>query len=126
MNEHMDLRYQIERMHDVVIVGCSGRMVRGGALDAFRHQIEELQHTRILVLNLSGVDHIDAGGLSALLLLRHWARKNEVRMNLVNPSAVVRELLETTALTSVFEITSLEEALCILREYPGHPRWAVA
>jgi anti-anti-sigma factor len=126
MIKHMDLRYQIERMHDVVIVGCSGRMVRGSALDAFRRQIEELQHTRILVLNLSGVDHIDAGGLSVLVILRHWARKNAVRMNLVNPSPVVRELLETTRLTSVFEITSLEEALCILREHPGHPRWAVA
>jgi hypothetical protein len=37
---------------------------------------------------------------------------------LVNPSAFLLQVLEATCLTSVFEISSLEEALCILQA-PG-------
>ena len=121
MSKHMDLRYQIERTHDVVVVRCSGRMVCGQALDEFRRQIEQFEHVRIVVLNLSGVDQLDAGGVGLLLQLRRWARKNSARLNLVNPSPAVRELLAATHLTSVFEITSLEEALCILQAPPPRP-----
>jgi anti-anti-sigma factor len=122
----MDLRYQVECSHDVAVVGCSGRLVRGAALEEFQRQVERLEHMRILVLDLSAVEQLDAGGLGVLLALRRWARQHSVQMKLVNPSPFVYRVLEATRLTSVFEISSLEEALGILQGPHDPPRYAVA
>lgn len=126
MNNTMELQYQVECLLDVAVVRCSGRLVRGKALDEFRRGIEKLEHLRMLILDLSEVDHLDAGGLGALLLLRRWSRLNAVQMKLVNPSAFLLQILEATRLTSVFDISSLEEALCILQASGERPHYAVA
>ena len=126
MDKYMELKYQIECLQDVAIVGCSGRLVRGAALDEFRRRLEQLEHLRVLVLDLSDVEQLDAGGLGVLLMLRRWALQEQVQMKLVNPSPFVRRVLVATHLNSVFEISSLEEALCILRAPEPPPRYAVA
>ncbi len=118
----MELRYQIEQLHDIAIVRCSGRLVRGRALENFERRLEQLDHARILVLDLSELEQLDAGGLGILLRLRRWARQRSVQLKLVNPSTFVRRVLEATKLTSVFEISSLEEALCILRTRDNPPQ----
>ena len=126
MNRHMELKFQVECLQDVAVVNCSGRMVRGLALDEFRRRMERLERVRMLVLDVSEVDHLDAGGLGTLLLVRRWAMRNSVRMKLVNPPVFFRSLLEATHLTSLFEISSLKEAICILRSKESSPRFAVA
>ena len=126
MNRQMELKFQVECLQDVAVVNCSGRMVRGVALDEFRRRIERLERVRMLVLDVSEVDHLDAGGLGTLLLVRRWAMRNSVRMRLVNPPVFFRSLLEATHLTSLFEISSLKEAICILRSKESSPRFAVA
>jgi anti-anti-sigma factor len=126
MNRHMELKFQVECLQDVAVVNCSGRMVRGTALDEFRRRIEQLERVRVLVLDVSEVDHLDAGGLGTLLLVRRWAMRNSVRMKLVNPPVFFRSLLEATHLTSLFEISSLKEAICILRSKESSTRFAVA
>jgi anti-anti-sigma factor len=132
MNRHMELKFQVECSQDVAVVNCSGRMVRGAALDEFRRRIEQLERVRVLVLDVSEVEQLDAGGLGTLLLVRRWATRNSTKMKLVNPPVFFRRLLEATHLTSVFEISSLKEAICILRakEIPASnecpPRFAVA
>jgi anti-anti-sigma factor len=126
MNRHMELKFQVECLQDVAVVNCSGRMVRGLALDEFRRRIERLERVRMLVLDVSEVDHLDAGGLGTLLLVRRWAMRNSVRIKLVNPPVFFRSLLEATHLTSLFEISSLKEAICILRSKESSPRFAVA
>jgi len=126
MNRHMELKFQVECLQDVAVVNCSGRMVRGAALDKFRRRIEQLGRVRVLVLDVSEVEQLDAGGLGTLLLVRHWAMRNGVKMKLVNPPLFFREVLEATHLTSVFEISSLKEAICILRSPEPPPRFAVA
>jgi anti-anti-sigma factor len=126
MNERMKLEYQIECLHDVAVVGCYGCLVRGAALDEFRKRIERLEGVRIMVLDLSGVDRIDAGGLSAMLMLRRSAMQRSMQIKLVNPTPFVRRVLEATHLASVFEVASFEEALGILRAPQCAPRYAVA
>jgi anti-anti-sigma factor len=126
MNNNMELQFQVECQHDVAVVRCSGRLVRGQASEGFRRGIEELKHLRVLIVDLSEVEQLDAGGLGALLLLRRWARLNCVQMKLVNPSEFLLKVLQATRLTAVFEISSLEEALCILQTPEERPRYAVA
>jgi anti-anti-sigma factor len=122
----MELRYQIEQLHDIAVVRCSGRLVRGSTLDDFRSRLEQLEHARVLVLDLSELDQIDAGGLGVLLQLRRWSRQHSIQLKLVNPSPFVLRILDATKLTAVFEISSLEEALCILRAADHPSRFAVA
>jgi anti-anti-sigma factor len=101
-------------------------MVRGAALDQFRRRIEQLERVRVLVLDVSEVDHLDAGGLGTLLLVRRWAMQKSAKMKLVNPPVFFRKILEATNLTSVFEISSLKEAISILRAKECSQRFAVA
>ena len=127
MNRNMELKFQLECLQDVAVVNCSGRMVRGAALDQFRRRIEQLERVRVLVLDVSEVDHLDAGGLGTLLLVRLWALQKGTKVKLVDPPAFFRSILEATHLTSVFEISSLKEAICILRSNEcSPPRYAVA
>jgi len=53
MNRYMELQYQVECLQDVAVVNCSGRMVRGAALDEFRRRIEKIERVRVLVLDVS-------------------------------------------------------------------------
>jgi anti-anti-sigma factor len=122
----MELKFQVECLQDVAVVNCSGRMVRGAALDEFRRRIEQLGRVRVLVLDLSEIDHLDAGGLGTLLLVRRWATQKSAKLKLVNPPAFFRRILEATHLTSVFEVSSLKEAISILRTKESTARYAVA
>ena len=122
----MELQYQVERIEDVAVVRCSGRMVRGAALDNFRRRIEQLDRLRVLVLDLSEVQALDAGGLGTLLLVRRWAALSSARVKLVDPPLFFRRLLEATHLSSVFEISSLKDALSILRPPQCASRLAIA
>jgi anti-anti-sigma factor len=123
----MELKFQIECLQDVAVVNCSGRMVRGAALDEFRRRIEQLERVSVLVLDVSEVEQVDAGGLGTLLLVRRWAAQNSAKMKLVNPPLFFRRLLDATHLTPLFETSSLTEAICILRsEDCPPPRFAVA
>jgi len=126
MNKCMELQYQIERIEDVAVVRCSGRMVHGAALDGFRRRIEQLDRLRVLVLDLSEIQQLDAGGLGALLLVRRWATQNSTRLKLVDPPMFFRRMLEATHLGSVFEISSLKDALSILRPAQCTTRLAIA
>ena len=130
MNTHMELKFQVECLQDLAVVSCSGRMVRGASLDQFRRRIEQLMEqlgrVRVLVLDVSEVEQLDAGGLGTLLQVRRWAAQRSVKVKLANPPAFFRRLLEATHLTSMFEISSLKEAICILRANECPPRYAVA
>ena len=126
MTRHMELQYQVERIDDVAVVRCSGRMVRGAALDEFRREIETLDRLRVLVLDLSEIQQVDAGGLGTLLLVRRSTTQKFARLKLVNPPVFLRRMLEATCLNSVFEISSLKDALSILRPTQCPPRFAVA
>jgi anti-anti-sigma factor len=126
MKRHMELKFEVECLQDIAVVNCSGRMVRGAALDQFRRRIEQLGRIRVLVLDLSDVDQLDAGGLGTLLLVRRWAVQKSAKLKLVNPPVFFRRMLEATHLSSVFEISSLKEAICILRAKETPTRLAVA
>ncbi len=126
MKRHMELQYQVECLQDVAVVNCSGRMVRGAALDQFRRRIEQLGRIRVLVLDVTEVSQLDAGGLGTLLLVKRWASQNAAKMKLVNPPVFFRRMLDATCLTAVFEISSLKEAISILRTRECPPRFAVA
>ena len=126
MIREMELQFHVESLQDVAIVNCSGRMVRGAALDELRRRIEQLERVRVLVLDVSEVEQLDAAGLGTLLLMRRWTMQKNAKLKLVNPPVFFRRVLDATHLASVFEISSLRDAISILRGIECPRRYAVA
>jgi anti-anti-sigma factor len=104
------LTLDVEKLKDVVIVRCTGRIVRGEEVYKLKNAILSDSETRIVVLDLSEVTSMDAGGLSALVSLHHWSRSHGIQLKFVNPSEFVRETLDRTKLSSVFDISSFHDA----------------
>jgi anti-anti-sigma factor len=113
------LSIDVEKTGHVAVARCVGRLVRGEAVRTLKNAVVSERNTRIIVLDLSDVEAIDAGGLSGLISLQEWTLTRGIQLKLVNPSHFVREVLEKTGLDRVFEITSLHDALVVLVD-PRH------
>ena len=108
------LTIDVEKTGDVAVVRCVGRIVRGAGVRTLRNAVFSEKNIRIVVIDLSDVEMLDAGGLTALLSLQQWARSRNVQLKLVNPSHFVNEVLTATGLYHVFEISRFEHALFVL------------
>ncbi len=109
----MKLSLETRHLGDVILVHCEGRIVyRDEATALTRVVTEALQHTREVVLDLEGVQRIDSAGLGELVLIRMVAEASGGTLKLAGPNPRIRELLDLTNLSSVFEVhASLVEAL---------------
>jgi anti-sigma B factor antagonist len=95
---------------EVVILDCHGRIVfRDEAATLSRKIGELLKSSNSLILNLSGVDAIDSGGLGELVLLRMWADANGHSIMLAAPNQHIRNLLELTNLDAVLQVYATEQ-----------------
>jgi anti-anti-sigma factor len=110
----MSLHIKIEQAADVAVLQCVGRLVRGEPLHFLRQAVISLKQPRIVVLDLSGMETVDGGGLGMLVFLHRWTRENAIQLKLVNPSRFVRYVLECTRLTRVLNISSVDDAVEIL------------
>ena len=114
------LTIDVEKNNEVAVVHCSGRLVRGVEVGTLRNAVVSEKTTRVVVLDLSQVEFMDAGGLNSLVSLHHWTRNHGIQLKLVNPSRLVREMLTSTRLNRVLEISSLRDALTILSGADSH------
>jgi anti-anti-sigma factor len=108
------LTIDVERTGDVAVVRCVGRIVRGAEIRTLRNAVFSEKDIRIVVIDLSDVETVDAGGGAALLSLHQWAQSRKVQLKLVNPSHFVNEVLTRTGLDHVFDISTFEHALFVL------------
>ena len=102
-----------ERVGDVVIIKCAGRIVRGQEA-ALRNAVLQEKLARMVVLDLTDIELIDAGGLNLLVFLRRWTEDNRTHLKLVNPRPFVREMLTRTHLNCVFDISSFHDVLSVV------------
>ena len=108
------LTIEVDKSGVVAVVKCVGRLVRGEEVRTLRQAVVSEADTRVIMLDLSDVEALDAGGVAALISLRQWARERNVQLKLVNPSHFVHEVLARTRLDSVFEISRFDHALYVL------------
>lgn len=110
---HDDLDDAGSRLPDVLkvyqtgaltVVGFEGRDVPDEVcIAAYRDQLFKLldeHQCKVLAFDLTGVTLIPSGMLGVLVTLR----KRVERLELYNPSADIRSVLDTTNLTSMFEL----------------------
>ena len=89
---------------DVVILHCAGRLVFGDETAAFRERIRNiLLGTQQIVVNLSGMEYIDSGGLGTLVGMLASTRNRHGEIKLVRPNRRVVELLQRTRLNTIFK-----------------------
>ena len=101
----MALRIQTQISGDVFIFLCDGRIVFGGEGAVLRERIRNmLPATPKIVVNLSGVDYIDSGGLGILVGLLVSARSRGGELKLVSPRKRVKDLLRRTNLDTIFGV----------------------
>jgi anti-anti-sigma factor len=104
------LTINVEKIEDLVIVGCAGRIVRGENIRTLKTEVISANDTRVIVLDLCEVESIDAAGLSALVSLHHRSRSRGIQLRLVNPSRFVLDTFNRTKLSSVFDISWFNDA----------------
>jgi anti-anti-sigma factor len=114
------LTIDVEKTGDVAVVRCVGRIVRGAEVRTLKDAVFSENDIRIVVIDLSDVQTLDAGGLTALLSLHQWARDRNVQLKLVNPSHFVNEVLTRTGLDHVFDISTFEHVLFVLSATDCH------
>jgi anti-sigma B factor antagonist len=109
----LKLSLETRRSGDVIIIHCEGRVVyRDEAAALSRMAGEALEHTREVVLDFGGVQRLDSAGLGELVLVHMSASDQGKLVKLAGAKPHVRELLDLTNLSSVFEIyPTLEDAI---------------
>ncbi len=103
------LSIQTQVSDQLAVLWCTGRIVRGEEATMLRDAVLA-QDRESVVIVLSNVDEIDAGGLGVLVELEQWAQTNHRKLKLLNPVRRVREVLEATHLYSVIEVCRSDAA----------------
>ena len=99
------LKVHAKKFGSVVVLCLRGRVVRG-ELAPLHSAVNFYSGATAVVLDLTGVSTIDAGGLGVMLELREQARAKTIDFKLMNVSKSVGWALEVTRLNSVFEVMS--------------------
>lgn len=113
------LQFLTQRAGDIVVLQCTGRMVAGDGLKSLQ-RMAIAQRAAGLIVDLRGVESLDAAGLGTLLRIRQWCEAQGMSLKLINPSKQVREVLSLTALDSVIQLQPAESAReveVLLREW---------
>lgn len=112
----------VEKLGDLRVVECDGRIVHSDAAFALRNSVTSQSDARVIVLDLSEVNALEGGGLGMLMFLQRWARDHHIRLKLFNPRSAIRARLEHIRASMELEIVSLEELLDLLGQAKhGHP-----
>ena len=107
------LTVRVENAADMMLVKARGKIVRGQEC-SLRDAIMTQKSARMIVLDLTDVETLDAGGLNLLVSVHHWAEARGVGFKLVNPRPFVHEMLTRTHLDCVFDISTFDHALAVL------------
>src|SRR5947199_7131582 len=98
-----------DKIGDLAIVGCEGRLVRSEAAFTLRNAVMSQKDSHTVVLDMSQLDALEGGGLGMLSFLQHWAYDNNIRLKLFNLRGAVLHKLERSGLLSTFELATAEE-----------------
>ena len=108
------LNVTVENIGELAVVECEGRIVQSDSAYKLRKAVTSLTDARIVVLELSEVSALGGGGLGMLVFLQRWARENNIRFLLFNPSESVQSALQRARSIAEFYIPSFEEMMALL------------
>ena len=103
-----------DRVGDVAVLQCEGRIVRSDAAFRLRDEVTGQEDARVVVLDFTDVNALEGGGLGMLIYLQRWARDHDIRLKLFNPPRSVRERLEDASSISEFDVAKNDEMVALL------------
>ncbi len=104
----------VETIGRLAVVHCVGRIVRSDAAFRLRNAVRQQRSAHIILLDLSGVEALEGGGLGMLLFLHLWTRDLGIQLKVMDPIACVRRSLERIRSTAAVQIAGMAEALSLL------------
>jgi anti-anti-sigma regulatory factor len=102
-----------EKLHDLAVVECKGRIVRSDSVFKLRDFVQAQAPVRTIALDLSEVEAIDGGGLGMLAFLERWARQKGIGFKLFSPSRPVLQGLAQNRSILNFKITGFHEMMTL-------------
>jgi len=93
----------------ITIVDVVGHIDLGSSPALRKTMLECLKSSDRLAANLNAVKYIDSSGIASLLEVLKEARKTQKKFVLFGLTVGVREVLQLTRLTGVFEIYETED-----------------
>jgi len=97
------LELKVYIQEGATVVRCSGRLTAGLTAN-LKEQVKGLiLHAKVVVLDLTDLQHMDSSGLGTIVALYVSARRTNCDLRLINFNKRVRELLGMTNLLSIFE-----------------------
>jgi anti-anti-sigma factor len=98
------LELKVYMQEGATVVRCSGTLTAGLTAN-LKEQVKDLiPHAKLIVLDLTDLQHMDSSGLGTIVALYVSARRANCELRLINFNKRVRELLGMTNLLSVFEV----------------------
>src|SRR4051812_46200606 len=94
---------------DTTIVDVAGHIDLSSSPTFRKVLLDSLRTSNRLAVNLAAVKYVDSSGIASLLEVLKAARATKKPFVLFGLSAAVREVLQLTRLTGVFEIRETEE-----------------
>jgi anti-sigma B factor antagonist len=109
---HIPVKTQVSGriLDDISVVEVSGRITIGEGSVAVRDKISEALEKGIkkILLDLHGVGYVDSSGLGELVRTYTTVRSHGGQMKLLNPRQRVKDLLQMTRLSTVFDVQADE------------------
>jgi anti-sigma B factor antagonist len=96
-----ELKLEMEKKPDKVLVRCAGRIVSSTAPHLQATVRPLIAENKIVVLDLTGVTYLDSSGLGSIVGLWVNAKKNHCDLKLIHLSDRIKELLHMTHLGSL-------------------------
>lgn len=108
----MTVKTTVREAGSVTIVDLAGRVTLGASASTFGDKIRELTAAgkKQILLNLADLSYLDSSGIGELVASVSTAARAGGSMKLLNPQKRVREILDITHVSSMFEIFDNEAA----------------
>jgi len=111
------LKLHIERIGDMAVIHCEGRIVQSDATFKLRDTVRQQRDARVILLDLSDVESLGGSGLGMLLFLERWTSERGIQFKIVDPPDRIRQSLERARSTVAVETAGMVEVLSLLGWY---------
>jgi anti-anti-sigma factor len=107
-------KVNIERIGDVAVIHCEGRVVHSEAAFRLRDAVTQQRDARVILLDLSDLQSVESGGLGMLVFLQRWTRDRGIQLKVFDPPDYLLQRLERVRFASELEIAGMREVLSLL------------
>ena len=108
------LKVNIERIGDVAVIHCEGRVVQSAGAFRLRDAVTQQKDARVILLDLSDVRSLEGGGVGMLVCLQRWTSDHGIQFKVFDPPAFLQQRLEQVRSASELEIAGMSEVLSLL------------